>query len=67
MTSEVKSDVKFELRTPDYPQIPILEAVDAVLIFEAARLRPQESRRSKLRPYSKSAAQKTPRYQFWRL
>ena len=30
MTSEVKSDVRFELNSPDYPQVSILEAVVAI-------------------------------------
>ena len=30
MTSEVKTDARFGLSGPDYPQVPILKAVGAV-------------------------------------
>ena len=36
MTSEVKTDARFELGGPNYPLAPISEAVGAVLKFEAA-------------------------------
>ena len=36
MTSEVKTEVRFGLSGPDYPQISILEAVVEISLFEAA-------------------------------
>ena len=38
MTSEVKTNPRFDISGPDYPQISILEAAGAIRIFEAASL-----------------------------
>ena len=41
MTLEAKTEARFELSGPDYPQVSILEAIGAIRIYKAARPRPQ--------------------------
>ena len=59
MTSEVKTEARFGLGSPNYPQIPILKAIDAIWILKAARPQPRWPRRSNPRPASDSASQFT--------